>query len=97
MRIVLASRNEGKLRELQLLLDDLGVSLESQAQHNVPSPAETGLTFVENALIKAQAVAKATGLGAIADDSGLVVPSLGGAPGIYSARYAGDLQKRSSQ
>ena len=89
MRIILASRNEGKLRELQALLADLPVSLESQAEHNVPSADETGATFIENAIIKARAVANATGLAALADDSGLVVPALNGAPGIYSARYAG--------
>ena len=63
--------------------------MESQAEHGVPSPEETGSTFIENAIIKARAVAEATGLAALADDSGIVVPSLGGAPGIYSARYAG--------
>ncbi len=90
MRVVLASRNEGKLQELRTLLAGVNLSLESQAEHDVPSPAEDGLTFVENALIKARAVAAATGLPAIADDSGLVVPALNGAPGIYSARYAGE-------
>ncbi len=89
MRVVLASRNNGKLLELQRLLEPLHLDLESQAQHNVPSPEETGLTFIENALIKARAVSLATDLPAIADDSGLVVPALNGAPGIYSARYAG--------
>ena len=89
LRVVLASRNEGKLRELTALLGDFGFTLESQAAHDVPSPVEDGLTFVENALIKARAVAAATSLPAIADDSGLVVPALQGAPGIYSARYAG--------
>ena len=89
MRVVLASRNAGKLAELQTLLAPTGLVLESQDQHQVPSAEETGATFVENALIKARAVAVATGLPAIADDSGLVVPALDGAPGIYSARYAG--------
>jgi XTP/dITP diphosphohydrolase len=89
MRIILASRNDGKLRELRALLADLPVTLESQAEHNVPSAEETGTTFIENAIIKARAVASATGLAALADDSGLVVPALNGAPGIYSARYAG--------
>ena len=89
MRIVLASRNTGKLEELSALLEPLDYTVESQAAHNVPSAEETGLTFVENALIKARAVAAATGLAALADDSGLVVPVLDGAPGIYSARYAG--------
>jgi len=89
MRIVLASRNKGKLAELQSLLEGLPAELESQAQHDVPSAEETGTTFIENAILKARSVAAATGLAALADDSGLVVPALGGAPGIYSARYAG--------
>lgn len=89
MRVVLASRNPGKLRELQAMLQPLALTLESQRQHDVPSAPETGITFIENALIKARAVASATGLAALADDSGLVVPALGGAPGIHSARYAG--------
>ena len=89
MRIVLASRNPGKLAEMQALFAPLGVTLESQANHDVPSPEETGLTFIENAIIKARAISAATGLPAIGDDSGLVVPALGGAPGILSARYAG--------
>ncbi len=89
MRIVLASQNAGKLAELQALLAHLPVTLESQAEHGVPSAPETGATFVENAITKARAVAAATGLAALADDSGLVVPALHGAPGIYSARYAG--------
>ena len=89
MRVVLASRNAGKLRELEALFAPLRLSLESQEDHGVPSPEEDGLTFIENALIKARAVASATGLAAVGDDSGLVVPALGGAPGIYSARYAG--------
>jgi len=89
MRIVLASKNAGKLAELQDLLAHLPVQLESQAEHGVPSADENGATFIENALIKARSVAAATGLAALADDSGLVVPALHGAPGIYSARYAG--------
>lgn len=89
MRVVLASRNEGKLRELTPILAPLGLSLESQAAHDVPSPPETGTTFVENAIIKARAVTAATALPALADDSGIVVPALDGAPGVYSARYAG--------
>lgn len=89
MRIVLASRNEGKLRELRQLFAALSVTLESQAEHNIPSPPETGTTFVENALIKARFSAQQSGLPAIADDSGIVVPALDGAPGVYSARYAG--------
>ena len=89
MRIVLASSNQGKLAELRAILQHLPISLESQAEHDVPPAPETGTTFVENAILKARAVAAATGLAALADDSGLVVPALDGAPGIYSARYAG--------
>ncbi len=89
MRIILASHNPGKLAELQSLLADLPVRLESQADHQIPAAAETGSTFIENALLKARAVASATGSAALADDSGLVVPALNGAPGIHSARYAG--------
>ncbi|MEM7000541.1 MAG: RdgB/HAM1 family non-canonical purine NTP pyrophosphatase [Pseudomonadota bacterium] len=88
-RVVLATRNNGKLREMQQLLQPLQLALVSQAELEIPSPEETGLTFVENALLKARFSAQAAGLPAIADDSGLVVPLLGGAPGIYSARYAG--------
>lgn len=89
MRVVLASLNAGKLKELQTMLATTDLIIESQAQHDVPSADETGVTFVENALIKARAVSTATGLAAISDDSGLVVPALQGAPGIHSARYAG--------
>lgn len=89
MRVVLASRNAGKLEELRPILAPLGLTLESQAEHDVPSPDETGTTFVENAIIKARTVARATSLPAVADDSGIVVPLLDGAPGIYSARFAG--------
>ena len=88
MRIVLASRNPGKLAELSTLLTPLALNLESQQEHDVPSPPETGTTFIENAIIKARAVSEATGLPALADDSGLVVPALDGAPGIYSARFS---------
>lgn len=89
MRVILASHNEGKLAELRQLFAELDWQLQSQADHQVPAAVEDGLTFVENALLKARAVCRATGLPAIADDSGLVVPALGGAPGIYSARFAG--------
>lgn len=89
MQIVLATRNQGKLLEMRTLFADLAVELLTQVDLDIPSPAETGLTFVENALIKARAVSAAAGLPAIADDSGLVVPALGGQPGIYSARFAG--------
>lgn len=88
--LVLASANPGKLREFQALLSPLGFSLSSQADHGVLDVEETGLTFVENALLKARAAAKASGRAALADDSGLAVDVLDGAPGIYSARYAGE-------
>ena len=87
--VVLASGNAGKLRELSDLLAPLHVELKPQTDLGVPDAEETGLTFVENAIIKARAAAKHTGLPAIADDSGLEVDHLGGAPGIYSARYSG--------
>ncbi len=89
MDLVLATRNQGKVDELRPMLETLGVNLMNQAETDIPSPEEDGATFVENALIKARAVARATGLPCIADDSGLVVTALDGAPGIYSARYAG--------
>ena len=88
-RIVLASGNSGKLIELSELLEPAGVELVPQTQLGVASVEETGLTFVENALLKARHAASATALPAIADDSGLVVDALCGAPGLYSSRYAG--------
>ncbi|HEY8520221.1 MAG TPA: RdgB/HAM1 family non-canonical purine NTP pyrophosphatase [Gammaproteobacteria bacterium] len=88
-RFVLASGNAGKLAEMRALLAPLGVELVAQTELGVDGPAETGLTFVENALLKARHAALATGLPAIADDSGLVVDALGGAPGVRSARFAG--------
>lgn len=87
--VVLASGNAGKLREFADLLRPLDLDVRPQSEWNVPSVPEDGTTFIENALIKARHAARHTGLAAIADDSGLVVPSLGGAPGVYSARYAG--------
>lgn len=90
MKIVLASRNIGKLKEMQDLFAPLGVALLSQIDFGFPSVEETGATFVENALLKARYVCQKSNLPAIADDSGLVVPCLGGRPGIYSARYAAD-------
>ena len=87
--VVLASGNAGKLRELDKVLAPLDVSLQPQAQFNVPDAEETGLSFVENAIIKARAAAQHTGLPSIADDSGIEVDHLKGAPGIYSARYSG--------
>ena len=89
-RVVLASGNAGKAREIGALLAPAGIEILSQADFGLESAAETGLTFVENALLKARHAAQGSGLPAIADDSGLVVDALGGAPGIHSARYAGD-------
>ena len=89
MELVLASGNAGKLAELRALLGDAGLALRAQSEHGVGDIEETGLTFVENALLKARHAARATGLPALADDSGLCVDALGGAPGLYSARYAG--------
>ncbi len=89
MRVVLASGNRGKLRELAELLAGLPLELVAQDALGVESPPETGLTFVENAILKARHAAAATGLPAIADDSGIEVDALGGEPGIHSARYAG--------
>ena len=89
MEVVLASSNPGKLAELGALLDPTGLQVLSQEAVGVEPPEETGLTFVENALIKARAACAATGLPALADDSGVVVDALEGAPGVHSARYAG--------
>lgn len=88
-KIVLASGNVGKLRELSQILSPLGLKLIAQSDLNVPEAEETGLSFVENAIIKARNAALFTGLPAIADDSGIEVDALHGAPGIYSSRYAG--------
>jgi len=88
-RVVLASGNAGKLRELGELLAPLGVTLSPQSDFDAPDVDETGLTFVENAILKARSAAQYSGLPAIADDSGLEVDFLKGAPGIYSARYSG--------
>ena len=87
--LVLASGNRGKLRELGAMLDPLGWDVRPQGDWNVPEAVEDGLSFVENALIKARHAARLTGHPSLGDDSGLVVDALGGAPGIYSARYAG--------
>ncbi len=86
---VLASENQGKLAELNRLLADRNIQVRSMGEFDLTGAEENGLSFVENALIKARHVAKETGLPALADDSGLAVNALGGAPGIYSARYAG--------
>ncbi|MCP4696138.1 MAG: RdgB/HAM1 family non-canonical purine NTP pyrophosphatase [Gammaproteobacteria bacterium] len=88
--IVLASNNAGKVREFSALLAGAGIEVLPQSQFNVSSVAETGLSFVENAIIKARHAAGHTGLPAIADDSGLEVDALNGAPGIYSARFSGE-------
>lgn len=88
-RLVLASGNPGKLRELSAILADLGYELHAQSEFDVAEAAETGTTFVENAIIKARHAADLTGLPALADDSGLEVDALAGAPGVYSARFAG--------
>jgi XTP/dITP diphosphohydrolase len=89
MNVVLATSNVGKLAELNMLLLPLGVTLQAQSAFGVTDADETATTFIENALIKARHAATQTHLPAIADDSGLVVGALGGAPGIRSARYAG--------
>jgi XTP/dITP diphosphohydrolase len=88
-RLVLASHNPGKLAELQALLAPHGVAITSSRDLGLPEPAETGRTFAANARLKAHAAAQATGLPALADDSGLEVRGLGGAPGVHSARWAG--------
>jgi XTP/dITP diphosphohydrolase len=88
-RIVLASSNPGKIREIADLLADLGITVIPQSDLNIESPPETGVTFVENALIKARYAAQQSGLPAMADDSGIAVDALDGNPGVYSARYAG--------
>ncbi|MFT6776551.1 MAG: XTP/dITP diphosphohydrolase [Paraglaciecola sp.] len=90
-KIVLATGNKGKVTELARMLCGLGIEVLPQSEFAVIDAAETGSTFVENAIIKARHAAKQTGLPAIADDSGLVVHALGGEPGVYSARYSGDL------
>lgn len=89
LNLVLASGNKGKLTEFSQLLAPLGWQVQPQSNFNLTEAEETGLTFVENALIKARHAAKLTGLPALADDSGLEVDALKGTPGIYSARYAG--------
>jgi XTP/dITP diphosphohydrolase len=88
-QLVLASGNPGKLRELSAMLADFGYELHPQSEFGVGEVAETGTTFVENAIIKARHAAALTGLPALADDSGIEVDALHGAPGVYSARFAG--------
>lgn len=89
-RLVLATANQGKLKELRELLAEQDCAVLSQAEFNVESVEETGLTFIENALLKARHAAEQSGLPAVADDSGLVVDALEGRPGIHSARFAGE-------
>jgi XTP/dITP diphosphohydrolase len=88
-RLVVATANSGKLREFRALLAGLPFELTSLAELKLPSPQETGATFLANAILKARHAATLTGCAAIADDSGIEVDALGGAPGVYSARYAG--------
>ncbi|MDG4859099.1 RdgB/HAM1 family non-canonical purine NTP pyrophosphatase [Streptomyces sp. T-3] len=91
-RLILATRNAGKITELKAILADAGLTHDlvgADAYPDIPDVKETGVTFAENALLKAHALAQATGLPAVADDSGLCVDVLGGAPGIFSARWAG--------
>jgi len=88
-RVVIATHNPGKLREMRELLAPYGIEAVSAGELGLAEPEETGTTFGENARIKAEAAAQATGLPAFADDSGLVVDALGGQPGIHSARWAG--------
>ncbi|MDH5300324.1 MAG: XTP/dITP diphosphatase [Gammaproteobacteria bacterium] len=88
-QMVLATGNKGKVAEIQAMLVGTGIEVLPQSQFDVPEVDETGLTFVENAILKARQAARISGLPAIADDSGLEVDALGGQPGIYSSRYAG--------
>ena len=90
MQTILASNNAKKIAELSAILASFGIEIKAQRDYGIEDVPETGLTFIENALIKARHAARQSGLPAIADDSGLCVPALGGAPGIYSARYSGE-------
>ncbi len=92
-RLVIASNNPGKLREFQRMLAPLGIEVLTQAQLGIGEAEEPHCTFVENALAKARHVSRESGLPALADDSGICVEALGGAPGVLSARYAGDNPK----
>jgi XTP/dITP diphosphohydrolase len=87
-KLVIASHNQGKVREISALLAPYGIEPISAGELNLPEPEETGTTFAENALLKAQASAQGSGLPALADDSGLCVAALGGAPGVYTADWA---------
>lgn len=88
-QVVLASANKGKIAEIQAILKQQAIEVISQSDFNVPDIAETGTTFIENAIIKARHASAIAGLPAIADDSGIDVDALNGKPGVYSARYAG--------
>ena len=92
-KLVIASNNPGKLREFQFLLQPLGIEVLTQAQLGISEAEEPHVTFVENALAKARHVSRLSGMPALADDSGICVTTLGGAPGVLSARYAGDNPK----
>ncbi|MBI5626745.1 MAG: RdgB/HAM1 family non-canonical purine NTP pyrophosphatase [Nitrosomonadales bacterium] len=89
-KLVIASNNPGKLREFQFLLQPLGIEVLTQAQLGIEEAEEPHFTFIENALAKARHVSRLSGLPALADDSGICVTALGGAPGVFSARYAGN-------
>jgi XTP/dITP diphosphohydrolase len=89
-KLVIASNNPGKLREFQFLLQPLGIEVLTQAQLNIEEAEEPHVTFIENALAKARHVSRLSGLPALADDSGICITALDGAPGVLSARYAGD-------
>jgi XTP/dITP diphosphohydrolase len=89
-KLVIASNNPGKLREFQFLLQPLGIEVLTQEQLNIEEAEEPHFTFIENALAKARHVSRLSGLPALADDSGICVTALDGAPGVFSARYAGD-------
>ncbi len=92
-KLVLASNNPGKLREFQYMLKPLGIEVLTQAELGIPEAEEPHVTFIENAIAKARHVSRLSGLPALADDSGICVDALGGAPGVFSARYAGDNPK----
>lgn len=92
-KLVIASNNPGKLREFQAMFAPLGIEVLTQEQLGLPEAEEPHCTFIENALAKARHVSRLSGLPALADDSGICVTALGGAPGVYSARYAGDHPK----
>ena len=89
-QLVIATHNAGKLREISALLAPFGMQVQSAGELNISEPEETGVTFAENAALKALHSATQSGLPALADDSGLVIPALNGDPGIYSARWAGE-------